>query len=65
MSVLISQVADVLYRIAADDFTEAKIRVSEDNEDYDFFIKNCQAQADFYNDLIYRLKQEKDEIHKS
>lgn len=61
MSVLISQVANVLYRTAADDFTEAKIRVSEENEDYDFFIENCQAQADFYNDLIYRLKQEKEE----
>ena len=65
MSVLINQVADVLHRLAADDFTEAKIKVSKENEDYDFFIKNCQAQVDFYNDLIYRLKQEKDEVRKS
>lgn len=63
MSVLISQVADSFCNLVAlnDITTIPKIKNKEEEQDYDFFIETCEEYVRYFNDLIYRLKQEKEE----
>lgn len=67
MSTLIEQVADAFYNLVAlnDMTTIPIIRSRRDAKDYDFFIETCEEYVRYFNDLIYRLKQEKDEVHNS
>lgn len=63
MSVLIDQVADAFCNLVAlnDITTIPKIKNKEEEQDYDFFIGICEEYVGYFNDLIYRLKQEKEE----
>jgi len=65
MSTLIEQVADAFYNLVAlnDITTIPIIKSRKDAKDYDFFIETCEEYVRYFNDLIYRLKQEKDENH--
>lgn len=67
MSVLIDQVADAFCNLVAlnDITTIPVINYKRDTKDYDFFIHLCAEYVRYFNDLIYRLKQEKDEVNKS
>lgn len=67
MSVLIDQVADSFYNLVAlnDITTIPIIRSRRDAKDYDFFIETCEEYVRYFNDLIYRLKQERNEVNKS
>lgn len=67
MSTLIEQVADAFCNLVAlNDITTIPIIHSRrDAQDYDFFIETCEEYVRYFNDLIYRLKQEKYEVHKS
>lgn len=67
MSVLIDQVADSFYNLVPlnDITTIPIIRSRRDDQDYDFFIETCEEYVRYFNDLIYRLKQERNEINKS
>lgn len=67
MSVLIDQVADSFCNLVAlnDITTIPIIKDKQANKDYDFFIETCEEYVRYFNDLIYRLKQEKDEVNKS
>lgn len=64
MSVLIDQIADSFYNLVPlnDITTIPIIRSRRDAQDYDFFIETCEEYVRYFNDLIYRLKQEKDEV---
>lgn len=61
MSVLISQVADSFCNLVAlnDITTIPVIKRKEEEQDYDFFIGQCEEYVRYFNDLIYRLKQER------
>ena len=63
MTTLIRQSADILRKSAnPEDFTtHAVIAAKEADTDYNFFIRAFEAKINFYNDMIYRLKQERDE----
>lgn len=63
MTVLIRQAADILRRQALKDdfYTHAVIVTKEADSDYNFFIHAFEEQVRFYNNMIYRLKQERDE----
>ena len=67
MSTLIEQTADAFCNfVALNDITTIPIIKSrKDAKDYDFFIETCEEYVRYFNDLIYRLKQEKDEVNKS
>ena len=67
MSTLINQVADSFCNLVAlnDITTIPIIKKKEEEQDYDFFIGICEEYVDYFNDLIYRLKQEKDEVCES
>jgi len=67
MSTLIEQVADSFYNLVAlnDITTIPIIKSRKDVKDYDFFIETCEEYVRYFNDLIYRLKQEKDEVCES
>lgn len=64
MSTLIEQVADAFYNLVAlnDITTIPIIRSRKEDKDYDFFIETCEEYVRYFNDLIYRLKQEKNEV---
>ena len=64
MSTLIAQVADSFCNLVAlNDITTIPIIHSRrDAQDYEFFIETCEEYVSYFNDLIYRLKQEKDEV---
>ena len=67
MSVLIDQVADSFCNLVAlnDITTIPIIKGKQETEDYDFFIETCEEYVRYFNDLIYRLKQERNEVNKS
>ena len=64
MTPLIRQAADIYRRLAdPEDFTtHGIILTKEADANYDFFITAFEEQVRFYNDMIYRLKQERDDV---
>ena len=67
MSTLIAQVADSFCNLVAlNDITTIPIIHSRrDAQDYEFFIETCEEYVSYFNDLIYRLKQERYEVCES